>query len=781
MFFSPALAQVNGPGPSPSGDFDVVLNLPGDEAVVTGVSGESIGGVVGQVSQLNVNVGGVVGREFSANFGSEVNFNGGRLGFRFDANSGSEVNIGNGTEGGGAFDAFSGSVVNISGGTVGRDFNALTGSEVNISGGIVAERFDAESGSAVSISGGSIGPIFDALSGSEVTISGGAIGYNFTAHSGSDVELIGGEFRLNGASFSGGTISLTEDDIFTGTFADGSSFVFVESQGGNFLGDDLNDVTLTVVGLPPIDTTPTVLSTPLLGPSGLRIGQALTVVTGGSIADSFSLVDATLNVEGGTVGEGVQAFNSSVDISGGIVGGFFDALTGSEVNISGGIVGDRFDAFEGSVVNISGGTVGFSFGAFAGSEVNISGGTMAENFDALPGSDVELIGGEFRLNGTNFTGGTISIAGDDVFTGTLADGSSFIFGLGDDLNDVTLSVVGLPPIDAKPTVLNAPVSNGPAGLRAGQELTVVAGGALLRDNFSVVDATLNVQGGSLGGRTEIYNSVVNISGGAVGRRFTVFSGSEVNISGGDVEGGFISHASSVVNISGGTVGFLFEALAGSVVNISGGIVGDRFNARAGSVVNISGSEFSIDGTLLNQLQFGQPFTITDRDVALSGILADGEPFSFDLNSVDNFRGVFSPDATITVTLEAPFVLGDFDRNGLVNIVDLDMYNGNIGAEAVGALALLDLNQDGTVGADDFELHYSSLVETSNGQRGTFAGDANLDGTVDVLNDAFALVSNLGQSVMSFADGDFDADGVVDVLGDAFLLVGNLGMTNENLQ
>jgi hypothetical protein len=73
------------------------------------------------------------------------------------------------------------------------------------------------------------------------------------------------------------------------------------------------------------------------------------------------------------------------------------------------------------------------------------------------------------------------------------------------------------------------------------------------------------------------------------------------------------------------------------------------------------------------------------------------------------------------------------------------------------------------------------VETSNGQRGTFAGDANLDGTVDVLNDAFALVSNLGQSVMSFADGDFDADGVVDVLGDAFLLVGNLGMTNENLQ
>ena len=55
------------------------------------------------------------------------------------------------------------------------------------------------------------------------------------------------------------------------------------------------------------------------------------------------------------------------------------------------------------------------------------------------------------------------------------------------------------------------------------------------------------------------------------------------------------------------------------------------------------------------------------------------------------------------------------------------------------------------------------------------GDANLDGQVDVLVDAFALVGNLGTTVgATFAQGDFDGDGDVDVLGDAFILVGNLG-------
>ena len=57
------------------------------------------------------------------------------------------------------------------------------------------------------------------------------------------------------------------------------------------------------------------------------------------------------------------------------------------------------------------------------------------------------------------------------------------------------------------------------------------------------------------------------------------------------------------------------------------------------------------------------------------------------------------------------------------------------------------------------------------------GDANLDGQVNVLDDAFALVGNLGTiGGAVWADGDFNGDGNVDVLGDAFILVGNLGQS-----
>ena len=57
------------------------------------------------------------------------------------------------------------------------------------------------------------------------------------------------------------------------------------------------------------------------------------------------------------------------------------------------------------------------------------------------------------------------------------------------------------------------------------------------------------------------------------------------------------------------------------------------------------------------------------------------------------------------------------------------------------------------------------------------GDANLDGQVDVLNDAFTLVGNLGLTGgATWAQGDFNGDGNVNVLGDAFILVANLGQS-----
>ena len=131
----------------------------------------------------------------------------------------------------------------------------------------------------------------------------------------------------------------------------------------------------------------------------------------------------------------------------------------------------------------------------------------------------------------------------------------------------------------------------------------------------------------------------------------------------------------------------------------------------------------------------------------------------------------------TVLEEA--LLGDFDGDGDVDLIDLDRYNQNLGAAPTGELAALDLDGDNDIDEDDFTRHYECLVETSNGETGTFAGDLNLDGTVNVLDDAFGLVANLGNSATSWSQGDFSGDGTVNVLGDAFSLVGNLGMSNSS--
>ena len=158
---------------------------------------------------------------------------------------------------------------------------------------------------------------------------------------------------------------------------------------------------------------------------------------------------------------------------------------------------------------------------------------------------------------------------------------------------------------------------------------------------------------------------------------------------------------------------------------------------------------------------------------LEGILTDGSSFSFEGGE---FSGI-SPDATVTLTTTPARLLGDFDGDGNVDLDDLDEYNQNIGAEAIGDLADLDFNGDGFVGNNDFQTHYQELVMTSNGQVGTAQGDANLDGVVDVLEDAFTLVGNLSDSATSWSQGDFDGNGVVDILGDAFPLVTNLGFSN----
>ena len=171
-----------------------------------------------------------------------------------------------------------------------------------------------------------------------------------------------------------------------------------------------------------------------------------------------------------------------------------------------------------------------------------------------------------------------------------------------------------------------------------------------------------------------------------------------------------------------------------------------------------------------QTDIPEDFLVTNEWVVVK--IPEGAEYIF-LSQIDSF---FSDNGSGHVTIR-PATIGDYSGDDDIDLVDLDMYSGNIGADATGALAVLDLDGDGTVGANDFQRHYETLVETSNGKTGTLAGDVNLDGVVDVLGDAFILVANLGQSVASRSQGDLNADGVIDVLNDAFILVANLGQSN----
>ena len=247
---SSALAQVNGPGPSPANDFDSVVNLPNDDTSMLG-DFSVIGGIAGETMQLNIDVDGVIGDDSESQIGGEVNVRGGTLGARFMAGSGSEVNISSGSVGS-SLQALSGSLINISGGNVSDSLEVSAGSEVNISGGTLR---DIVARGSMNISGGNIERLFQANSGSVITVSGGSIDA-IAASGGSQVNLIGREFFVDGQELDtlvpGEAFTVTDRNVtLTGLLADGQPFSFALNTSFSTSGFASSSATLTVT----LDTT----------------------------------------------------------------------------------------------------------------------------------------------------------------------------------------------------------------------------------------------------------------------------------------------------------------------------------------------------------------------------------------------------------------------------------------------------------------------------------------------------------------------------------------------
>ena len=346
---------------------------------------------------------------------------------------------------------------------------------------------------------------------------------------------------------------------------------------------------------------------------------------------------------------GVFGETTQVNIpSGTAVGDFFNAASGSEVNITGGSVGNVFNIFFGEV-NISGGSVGINFRP-SSTQINISGGSVGENF-FTQGGEVNLSSGSVGDNITTFFG-EINISGGSF-------GNDF---------DVQGSQVN------------------------------VSGGSIGNGMRAFRDSEVSISGGFVGDDCIAeFGSEVNISGGSVGENFDALSFSDVNISGGSVGAGFDAFGLSQIKISGGSVGDGFRALDESLVIISGGSIGN-FTAEDGSTVSLLGSDFAIDGVLMDDLVPGQPFTILDRDMTLSGLLEDGSAFSFDLNSESApAQDSFESGATLIVKLP-PVLRGDVNQDGTVDFLDIVPFvsvfsSGDFLAEA-------DVNRDEVVNGLD---------------------------------------------------------------------------------
>ncbi|MFO0790632.1 MAG: hypothetical protein U0805_14345 [Pirellulales bacterium] len=697
---------------------------------------------------LVVSAGGHVPKNFTATTGTSITMTGGEIEEGLEM-VGSVVDISGGAVGGLA-SVFAGSVFNLSGGSIGSNFYAGRGSLANIRGGNVGMLFETGAGSRVNFTGGTIDDILMVHAGSEFVISGGEFRLNGS--------LIGG---LN-AMGSTRAIDIPANAVLSGTLADGRPFAFSDQ-----LSDYIDAGTLTLKSASLPTAGPAVFQvTDAHAPQGLRTGQSLIVedggvvgdafnanwgtavtVNGGRLGNNFEATGAVVNITGGSVGYRFKAlYGSLVNISGGTIdrvlfatrgsvvnfsgGSLVDSLiakSGSVVNISGGDVGAYLQAYSGSVVNfsggaighggrldgatfnMSGGTLGDDFAAYGDSYISLSGGTIGERFQV--GGKVRIAGNDFRLNGVPIEGfeyvGSevrLDIPTGAVLSGTLLDGTPFAFARTDKdaFASDALRLEKWDVLPASPAVIQLPVDGAPAGIRAGQSLIVNAGGKV-GDNFGVgYGSALAIVGGEVGNNCEAVGATVTMTGGKLGEYFDAFFGTTVNILGGTIGGGLEAHAGSTIHISGGTVLDL-NALGGSTVNISGGLVDRISSAEAGSSIHLFGTGFRLDEEPIGNLIPGEMISVRDREVYLSGWLADGSPFQF---SIDRYR--LSVDALLTIT---SVLYGDYNGDGSVDQGDYVVWRKSLGSTI--ALAA-DGNGNRVVDHGDYDVWRANFGRVAGG-------------------------------------------------------------------
>ena len=176
-------------------------------------------------------------------------------------------------------------------------------------------------------------------------------------------------------------------------------------------------------------------------------------------------------------------------------------------------------------------------------------------------------------------------------------------------------------------------------------------------------------------------ALLNIDGDALIGGVTIFTGN-VDVNGGTVDSIELLGDDAVLDLTGGNVGFVSTTNGGGIVNLRGGSITETVNISTGAELNIFGSGFFLDGVSLDDtLTLNEAFTLPDRDSAvLTATLTDGSAFEvvlfegFSNSSLDRIRS----GATLTLTLIASAIAGDYNNDGFVGQADLDLVLLNFG-------------------------------------------------------------------------------------------------------
>ncbi|QDU71526.1 dockerin type I domain-containing protein [Mucisphaera calidilacus] len=154
---------------------------------------------------------------------------------------------------------------------------------------------------------------------------------------------------------------------------------------------------------------------------------------------------------------------------------------------------------------------------------------------------------------------------------------------------------------------------------------------------------------------------------------------------------------------------------------------------------------------------GQPLTQIDLDGNAGNGVSDSD-FSWGVGGsayiafLGNTQTHLFDNLLIEALASDPGLPGDFNNDGVVDALDIDLLTGAVRDSS--SEPQYDLDENGTVDAADLDAMITDVI-------GTLFGDANLDQTVDLL-DLSALASNF-EGTAGWAGGNFNTDTSVDLL------------------